>query len=94
MAKYRKKPVVIEAVLVEEIVRYIRYAWDSLPSWVDDAIDDGSIVAITDKGFTIKTLEGDYNATFQDWLIRGVKDEIYPCKIDIFALTYELVTDG
>jgi len=39
----------------------------------------------------IKTLEGDHTGDLSDWIIRGVKGELYPCKLDIFAATYEAV---
>ncbi len=39
--------------------------------------------------YTIKTLEGDMRADMDDWIIRGVMGELYPCKPDIFAATYE-----
>jgi len=39
----------------------------------------------------IKTLEGDHTGDLSDWIIRGVKGELYPCKPDIFAATYEAV---
>lgn len=40
----------------------------------------------------IKTLEGDHHALVNDWIIRGIKGEFYPCKPDIFEQTYEEVT--
>lgn len=42
---------------------------------------------------TIPTLEGDHTAREGDWIIRGVKGEFYPCRADIFLLTYEAVTE-
>ena len=41
----------------------------------------------------VKTLEGDHTGGFDDWIIRGVKGELYPCKPDIFAATYEAVEE-
>ncbi len=45
----------------------------------------------TDEGLIIHTLEGDHLANYGDWIIKGVKDEFYPCKPDIFNETYEPV---
>lgn len=50
---------------------------------------------IADNGdhLVIKTLEGDHRADIGDYIIQGVKGELYPCKPDIFEMTYEEVTD-
>lgn len=75
MAKYRKKPVVIEA--------FSNVPDATVPEWFD-------LRGIT-LGATIKiaTLEGIMEAAPGDYIIRGVKGEIYPCKPDIFVATYE-----
>ena len=94
MAKFRKKPIVIEA-----------WQWlfndkqESEPSWIIDAMHrwpeknalafepdyaDGSRICIS-------TLEGVMVANPGDWIIKGIKDELYPCKPDIFEATYEKV---
>lgn len=95
MAKFRKKPVVIEAVL------YQGYgagsAWfksvDVTP-WLEQAYED-DVLANTQAEdgvhLTIKTLEGKMRAAPGDWIIKGVKGEIYACKPDIFEATYEPV---
>ena len=49
---------------------------------------DNEHVAYVD-GIVIGTLEGDHLASQGDWIIRGVKGELYPCKPEIFAATYE-----
>jgi hypothetical protein len=81
--KYRKKPVLIEAV---------QYGPYHMPT-VDLAIHLEGCAGwyVTDDGIIIPTLEGDHLATVGDWIIKGVKDEFYPCKPDIFALTYDAV---
>ena len=59
----------------------------AMPDWVLDAMvvtDDGALV--------IRTLEGDMKASLNDWIVRGVTGEVYPCKPDIFAMLYERVT--
>ena len=80
MAKYRKKPVVIEA---EQFVGPCTDYFMGFPIHLDG------------KGFylIIPTLEGDHRADENDWIIKGVVGEFYPCKPDIFEKTYEKV-DG
>lgn len=84
MAKYRKKPVVIEAV-----------QWDGVglqdpPDWVRMALKLGIMDRAGDgNGLVIETLEGQMKVSPDDWIIRGVKGELYPCKPDIFAATYD-----
>lgn len=83
MAKFRKKPVDIEAVQwtgdnVKEVMDFM--------GWRNASHDQRS-------GLNIHTLEGTHHATPGDWIIRGVKGEFYPCKPDIFAATYEQVED-
>ncbi len=85
MAKYRKKPVVIEA-----------FQWTGGPEqkedpiWIAKAIEDGVVKIIKDPLLmSIETLEGRMYAHPGDYIIKGVKGELYPCKPDIFKLTYE-----
>lgn len=84
--KFRKKPVVIEAVqwLNRKII------CPPGPMWFAEAEDQGTINLAGDQ-LCIKTLEGEMRAIPGDWIIRGVKEEIYPCKPDIFEATYEKV---
>lgn len=84
--QYRKKPVVIEAVQWNgvnrhAVLQFTGYNAENAKAifWRDQ--NDGEIV--------IRTLEGDMTASVGDWIIRGVKGELYPCKPDIFAATYE-----
>lgn len=85
--KFRKKPVVIEAFQVP--------AKDSppisAPIWLITATVVGNIVPLAEGGIDIKTLEGTMRADVGDWIIQGVKGELYPCKPDIFEATYEHV---
>lgn len=93
--KFRKKPVVIDAVQwtgtnLFEIVELesggrplltcdtAREAWEHYETHV------------AKHGLTIKTLEGVMAASVGDWIIKGVQGECYPCKPDIFAMTYEV----
>lgn len=81
MSFYKKKPVVIEA---------FRYNIDPRPDWFMDKVSDMTILT-TESHCRIKTLEGIMVGDKGDFIIRGVKGEIYPCKPDIFEMTYEVV---
>ncbi len=91
MSKYRKKPVVIEA-----------FRWTGGPDqtedplWIIEAIGAGK-VTFTGEGeglrMWIHTLEGRMEARSGNWIIQGIKGEIYPCKPDIFEATYEPVAE-
>lgn len=88
MAKYRKRPVVIEAVTW--CGKYTSPGeW---PEWFNDAVHNRSVY-VDRPGLMVKTLEGEMRADIGDKIICGVKGEIYPCKSDIFALTYESVAE-
>ena len=92
VAKYRKKPVVIDAIHTSIAIHLSAKDFWGLPDWLIKAYDNGDIVFCPDK-ILVKTLEGTMQADRTDMLICGVKGEIYPCKPDIFAATYELVED-
>lgn len=100
MDKFRKKPVVIEAVKLEHSMPSIRDAMEFIGSykWCDGRIEqemyyDFICEAMKKDGLTIRTLEGYMLASWGDWIIKGVKNEFYPCKPDIFEATYERVDD-
>jgi len=92
MSKYRKLPVVIEA-----------FQWTGGPDqtedpeWIIEAMKKGEVEILmesTENGgipvsMHINTLEGVMKATPGDFIIKGVRGEIYPCKPDIFHATYE-----
>jgi hypothetical protein len=89
--KFRKKPVVIEAVQLR---------WDTWNEMCDHAdvgrLEDGKPSGRQDGekiGLDIPTLEGLMQARENDWIIRGVQGELYPCKPDIFEATYEAVEE-
>ena len=86
MTAYRKKPVVIEA---EQFDRDKVHRLS--PEFRAAICDCGRQVGSTDHPWHIHTLEGPHQVSDQDWIIRGVKGEFYPCKPDIFAATYEAV---
>lgn len=83
--KYRKKPVVVDAS------QYVM--GELIPEWLHPYISNGTILQFKDR-LKIVTLEGEMTADPGDWIIKGVKGEIYPCKPDIFEATYEAVTDA
>lgn len=87
--KFRKKPVVIEAwPFYGNRTDVIHKA---MPDWLSTAIAEGQVYyqGGDDPYYSIETLEGTHRASVNDWIIRGVKGEIYPCKPDIFEATYE-----
>lgn len=91
MAKYRKKPVVIEAVQWSGTnQKEITLFGDGNIHFVD-ILPSGSGPRIKDATPRIQTLEGILSASIGDWIIQGVKGEVYPCKPDIFEATYERV---
>jgi len=93
MPSFRKRPVIIEAERVGKLLNEIDTAGRAaLPAWVEDAVAKG-IVELGAVSLRVKTLEGTMIADLGDWLIRGVQGELYPCKPEIFAATYEAV-DG
>jgi hypothetical protein len=90
--KFRKKPVVIEAVqlLWENWSEVCDFAGvGKLSEGKPEGFNPGGDSTVI--GLQIPTLEGVMTANQGDWIIRGVKGELYPCKLDIFAATYEQV---
>ena len=83
--KFKKRPVVIEAV------QLTKDNANELALWC------GATLTIMNRSnffyVVIPTLEGSMCAHQNDWIIKGIKDEFYPCKPDIFELTYEKVDD-
>lgn len=88
MGMYRKKPVVIEAFQVHPDDNMTRRL---PPKWLIEKFTSGNVTPLPDGGLLIATLEGEMRADVGDWIIKGVKGELYPCKPDIFDLTYEPV---
>ena len=90
MGRYRKRPIVIDAVPVADLLAAALRDWAELPAWVADAYDHGDILFLP-GGINVTTAEGVMVGDRGDWLIRGIKGELYPCKPDIFEATYEAV---
>jgi len=83
MKKYRKKPVIIEAIQFngkngEEIIK-----------WINDQSNRNAGLSSNKDYILIRTLEGTHRANIGDYIIKGIKGEFYPCKSDIFNETYE-----
>lgn len=87
MARYRKKPIVVEAVQLPP--RGVEPS-DEVIDFMQAAPDD-TIVSDYDEGVAIETLEGVMRGDPEDYIIKGVNGEYYPCKPDIFEKTYEKV---
>ena len=81
MAKYRKKPVVIEGV--QWTGRNVKE--------ISEFMCGGRSYWFSGKDLMIETLEGNHRANIGDFIIKGVEKEFYPCKPDIFRKTYEAV---
>ena len=99
MAKFRKKPAEIEAFQMTQQNRIDNSEW---PNWLNQAwnMEPGDVGSVWPVGYpesdgtdqvVIATLEGVMTVAFNDWIIRGVKGELYACKPDIFEQTYEPV---
>jgi hypothetical protein len=90
MAFFRKKPVVIEAVEVDAVIRLCPSdaMVELLPEWVVRAYVDKTIL-VSDHCLVVKTLEGTMTGVRGSWLIKGVRGELYCCEGNIFKETYE-----
>lgn len=102
MAYFRKKPVIIEAVQFENVdvletgEESIHFKTSAdLPEWLRAAIVHDKIFPdpVQKGSLVVKTLEGPHLASPGDWIICGVKGELYPCKPEIFAMTYDPVDE-
>ena len=91
MAKFRKKPIVVEA---------FQFYVDPIPDWFMDKVTSNDVTlrncnlkrySIEEAYCEIKTLEGVVRGNGGDYIIKGVQGELYPCKSDIFKQTYEEV---
>lgn len=88
--KYKKKPAVIEAIQNKGD------NWREIAEWAHEGMPPEANSIIIPQPFlslSVRTLEGNMIANLNDWIIRGVNGEFYPCKPDIFEKTYEKVLD-
>lgn len=104
MGKYRKKPVVVEAIrLTPELLSNVLRDTLQHPDWFSDAKSRrrGEIGAVWrtlikddfDKGLFVGTLEGVCWCPLGHWIVRGVRGELYPVESGIFEATYEPVEE-
>lgn len=92
MAKYRKKPVIIDAVQFNGFNKDNgQVMLSERPEWLVERFGVDVIFFNKENTLTIKTLEGTHTASVGDYIIKGIKNELYPCKPDIFEATYEIV---
>jgi len=98
MPKFRKKPVEIEAFQMTRERRMDNSEWPSWLhyAWNGERNEPGTLQRVDMASelpdyLQIVTLEGPHLVSWDDWIIRGVKGELYPCKPDIFAATYDAV---
>lgn len=92
--KYRKKPVVIDAV------KMLSCGFSATPEWVTNALSSARVyytnvigTNFIRDGFIVQTPEANMRGKIGDYLIRGIDGELYPCKGDIFDRTYEAVEE-
>lgn len=85
---YRKKPVEIEAYQLAPDDTETRQL---PPPWLVEGFANRTVTVFDDGTLEIPTKEGKMKADIGDWIIRGVKGELYPCKPDIFEMTYDKV---
>lgn len=92
--KFRKKPVIIEAVQISKRMDL------SSPDWWRAAVETDAVILHGMGKYTrdipsvnVHTLEGIMTGCDGDWIIQGVKGELYPCRRDIFDATYDVVED-
>lgn len=86
MAYYKKKPITIEAFCPAD------QPLNLIPDWWKEACKNGVVVCESPDEWTIETPEGKMRMSPNDYVIKGVDDELYPCKRDIFEKTYYEVT--
>ena len=93
--KYRKKPVIIDAIQLNDEYNSICNAIEFVENIDMSTSIIGRNICVKDvqkeKGLIIHNLEGDKKESFGDYIIKGVNGEFYPCKQDVKKKTYELV---
>ena len=82
--QYSKKPVAIEAI------QLTNKNYSEIIEWLSSYnVESYTLKSIDFSGLYIKTLEGDMKANIGDYIIKGIKNEFYPCREDIFRMTYD-----
>ena len=83
--RFMKRPVIVEAV------QYHGTGEIEGPPWIGEAIQAGVLISTDSGQLGVHTLEGIMFVSPGDWIIRGIRGELYPCKPDIFSETYQEV---
>lgn len=86
--KYKSKPKIIDAIQLREDNLVELYSFLNIVG-KGSFLDCGHGIDPTDGKFKISTLEGVFTADIDDYIIKGIKGEFYPCKPDIFIRSYE-----
>lgn len=81
--KYRRKPIEIEAFRL--------HIDNEIPDWFREKVKNNEIILFEDGNCYINTLEGVMHSSKGDYIIKGIKGEVYPCKPDIFEKTYDKI---
>jgi len=93
--RYKKKPIVIEALKWTGNNTSEMEAFCPTAELIGSRLKENEWgIGVTATTLCIPTLEGDHMASEGDYIIKGVKGEFYPCKEDIFFMTYEEVQDA
>lgn len=102
MPKYRKKPIVVEAFHLVDLSYYtvkeaLKFMGQPVNTYrgigIEQPFDKYMQIVWKNNGLVISTLEGKCLAKVNDYIIKGVQGEFYPCKPDIFEQTYEEVAE-
>lgn len=93
-ATYRKLPVEVEAVRVRDACDAAEKDWRGLPRWMIEAYERGEVLFVNQpRRIRVVTGHSDKpewaTGDIEDWIVRGVAGELYPCKPDIFEATFE-----
>ena len=90
--RYQKRPIIIDAF---QLTDEQRRAGGPFPDWALSALGMSTTEKIRNsERIYVNTPEGKMYVNAGDYIIRGVKGEVYPCKPDIFEASYDLVTGG
>ena len=95
ITKFKKKPVIIEAIQLKGDSKTIKECLEFMGQSVNEDLTiernkfEDYCLMVNEKGMKISTLEGEMTASINDYIIKGIKGEFYPCKPDIFEQTYE-----
>jgi hypothetical protein len=86
--RFRQRPVVIQALPVSEVIGLLERAPRALPRWAWEAFRAEDLI-LTHEGILVRTADGWVPGRPGDWLVRGVRGQVHPCRPDIFEASYE-----